>query len=312
MIRKICTVFALFLFAGTVIATPLTVTRILPSAGYKGSTIDVTLSVVCGIDKPNGVIIKEYVPFGWTIKSATPTAAINSTIGEIKWMFWGGDLENRTLSYTIQIPNSTGIAEFHGEFLYNDKDKNPITLNTSGAKIIDIIASQVVITVNRGLPGTVMVGNTFTAVLRVGVDLKGPNAPNGLIIKEYIPVGWDITTSTPASNSINASIGEIKWVITKPTGITNMTVYYTAKVPDTEAINGSRAFNGVFLYTFEDLDTSKDITGNAVVTVIPVPGDKDGDNKVGDFELLDFIEDWAQGGADDFALLSAIDVWASS
>lgn len=311
MIRRIFIVLALLLFAGTVIATPVTITRTLPSTVYKGLTLDVSLSVVLGADAPNGVIIKEYAPAGWTIKSTNPTATVNSSIGEIKWVLFGGDLRDRTLTYTLQVPNETGIAEFHGEFLYT-KDDNQITLNISGGNSISILNPELTITVNRLLPEPIMRGNTFTATLKVGVDAKGMQAPSGLIIKEYIPLGWNLTTSTPTANSFNFATGEIRWVITNPTGITNMTVYYTLRVPDTEVINSSKTFNGTFLYTFEDLDITKNITGNSVVTVKTVPGDDDGDNKIGDFELLDYITEYVQGKASDWDLLATINVWAKN
>ena len=40
------------------------------------------------------------------------------------------------------------------------------------------------------------------------------------------------------------------------------------------------------------------------------PADSDGDHVVGDFELLDYIDDWAAGQVGDFELLDAIDMWA--
>lgn len=47
------------------------------------------------------------------------------------------------------------------------------------------------------------------------------------------------------------------------------------------------------------------------VTICPVKGDTATcDGKVSDFELLDYISEWAKGNVDDFDLLSAIDKWA--
>ncbi len=44
--------------------------------------------------------------------------------------------------------------------------------------------------------------------------------------------------------------------------------------------------------------------------VIPHKYDTDQDWKIGDFELLAVIDDWAAGNLDDFGLLSMIDFWA--
>lgn len=41
------------------------------------------------------------------------------------------------------------------------------------------------------------------------------------------------------------------------------------------------------------------------------PGDTDGNLSVGDFELLDYIDLWAQGQVGDFELLDCIDLWAA-
>jgi len=56
-------------------------------------------------------------------------------------------------------------------------------------------------------------------------------------------------------------------------------------------------------------------TTTTSTTTLPIynciTGDKDCDSTVSDFELLDYIELWVQGGVEDFALLNAIDAWAS-
>ncbi|MCP4454091.1 MAG: BcpO-related WXXGXW repeat protein [Planctomycetes bacterium] len=41
------------------------------------------------------------------------------------------------------------------------------------------------------------------------------------------------------------------------------------------------------------------------------PGDKDGNMAIGDFELLDHIDQWASDQVGDFDLLDCIDLWAA-
>ena len=41
------------------------------------------------------------------------------------------------------------------------------------------------------------------------------------------------------------------------------------------------------------------------------PADKNRDGLIDDFELLDYIDKWAQGQVDDFVLLDTIDMWAA-
>jgi len=48
------------------------------------------------------------------------------------------------------------------------------------------------------------------------------------------------------------------------------------------------------------------------LTMMGLRGDFDGDGNVSDFELIDYVELWNQGEADDFDLLAAIDSWANS
>ncbi len=41
------------------------------------------------------------------------------------------------------------------------------------------------------------------------------------------------------------------------------------------------------------------------------PADTNGDHVIGDFELLDYIDLWANGQVEDFDLLDTIDLWAA-
>lgn len=38
------------------------------------------------------------------------------------------------------------------------------------------------------------------------------NPPNGLIVKEYIPEGWDLVDSMPVYRNFDPSSGEMKWL----------------------------------------------------------------------------------------------------
>jgi len=315
--REIGIVIAVILLSGMAVADSVTVTRDLPASGFQGGTADVTLSVVKGDNPPNSVIIYEYVPSGWSVTSADPSYdTYTPETGEIKWVLWGGAFITGDITYTAEIPaGASGTAEFSGQYLYNDPDTGePTTINISGETTMQIVVPQITITITRNLPDEVMKGNEFDVTLSVVIDTQGLEPPTGLIIHEFIPAGWNLTLANPTETDFNSVTGEIGWVLSDVEGLTDMTVAYSAEVPDDETVNATKTFSGNFSYNNGIEYVTGTIGGDSSLTVIAVPGDTDGDNKVGDFELLDFIAGWATGGEEapsDFDLLAAIDVWAS-
>lgn len=81
------------------------VERELPSTVSAGSHLDVTLNM--GVNESNlpaGVIITEIVPEGWAVTS-----------GEVKWVFNGLDVKDRTIEYTVLVPlDAEGKKSFEG------------------------------------------------------------------------------------------------------------------------------------------------------------------------------------------------------
>jgi len=309
--KKIWIVIVLFSLASEVTAEPVTVTRDLPAQATQGSTVDVNLEVVKGENPPSGVIISEYIPIGWTLVSSTLAySTFNSSTGEIKWVLFGSTFTSQTITYTLQVPsNATEIATFSGNYSYNVAPDTPVTFDIVGDTSLEIVVPTVTVTIDRNLPTTGMKGNEFTITLTITVDTHGLEVPNGLIIKEYIPLNWMVTSSDPGYSTFNPETGETVWLFYG--GITNSTVSYMVQIPGTETVGANKTFSGEFLYTSQDVEYTLNITGDTVITVISVPGDMDGDNDVSDFELLYLINEWASGEVNDFDLLRAIDVWAS-
>jgi len=310
--RHIELVIAVLMLSGMAVAETVTVTRDLPASGSPGEAISVTLSLVKGDNPPNAVIINEYVPSGWTVTSSDPSYDIyDSETGEIKWTIYGGAFVTKDITYTVEIPASaSGTAEFSGQYVYNHPDTgNATTVTTAGETNLEIAVSVINITITRNLPDGVMTGNDFDVTLSVVIDTQGLDAPSGLTIHEFIPVGWNLSSASPTQTDFNSTTGEIRWVIYDVGGLTDMSVNYTAAVPGDAT--GTGAFSGNFSYNNGVEYVTASIVGDSSAAVTSVPGDTDGDNEVSDFELLAYIDQWSSGEVGDFDLLSAIDAWSS-
>jgi len=288
-------------------STQVTVIRDLPACTPYGATVEVEIMVnVDEANTPNGLIVKEYVPSGWTVISSVPNHnGFNSSTGEIKWVFTGAGsgVVDRTIVYRMMMPadESSGNREFAGEISYNDPDGNLIMSDIGGEKAIKVgcihesdinedgkiddselldyidrwakeeaddfdlldaidiwaaeeqkglakassrssaLSDQVVGL--RDLPLTYLANSTISVSLDVDVDKS--NKPNGLIVKEYVPLGWTVISSVPDSNSFNSLTGEIKWVFINP-DVADVVITYQVRIPEGES--EAKTFNGQLLY----------------------------------------------------------------
>jgi hypothetical protein len=122
-----CVTLLLSLLNSSVFAQTVTGTRSLPATYTPGGTIEVTITIdVDEANVPNGVIVKEYIPDGWTPESATPNySSFDSSTGEIKWLLYGSDVKDRSITYTLSVPaGDCGVKTFDGELNYNDPANN--------------------------------------------------------------------------------------------------------------------------------------------------------------------------------------------
>ena len=101
------------------------VTRDLPDFYTPGATVTVTLTVnVDEANQPAGFILSETLPDNWTISSSTPTYKKTETAGSrttYKWLFYGSDVRDRTVTYTASVPSTAaGLLLFGGTVAYFD------------------------------------------------------------------------------------------------------------------------------------------------------------------------------------------------
>jgi len=164
--------------------------------------------------------------------------------------------------------------------------------------------------VTRDLESTATAGGTTTVTLTLTL---GDVPPNSVIIKDYAPIGWNVTASSPTHNSFNSATGEIKWML-YGTSLYAMNITYTVSVPSNAT--GTGTFTGELKYNDVDGDpVTQTITGDtsiAISTGCTMKGDTDCDGAVSDFELLTYVDLWVQGTVTDFDLLEAIDNWVNS
>ena len=149
--------------------------------------------------------------------------------------------------------------------------------------------------------------------LSIFVDVSDSNtAPDGLTVEENIPSGWNVSSASPAYTSYDQISGKIIWEFTGT--MSDTTINYTVYIPASETPGAERCLNGNMLYNDTD---GAPVTGSMVGDQCLTVGnpfnayDKDRDWVIGDFELLDSIEEWVDGNLGDFELLRLINFWAS-
>jgi len=128
-------IFSLFLIK--LFAQQATGTRELPDWYNPGGSVDVLLNI--DVDEgnvPNGLVVTETPPSGWTITSSNPP--YESVVdGTYKWVFYGGDVVDRNITYTVSVPStSSGEQYFSGKLKYNDNTGAPIEEDTGGDTVI--------------------------------------------------------------------------------------------------------------------------------------------------------------------------------
>jgi hypothetical protein len=118
-------------------------TRCLPSS-YTGAPNVITVTINLTVDQsnsPNGVIVTEYFPAGWTLVPGSDTPALAATVNDangvgVKWLLQGAGgqpLADTTIQYQLSYPaTESGTKTFTGDVKYNDAQGNPVQTATGG------------------------------------------------------------------------------------------------------------------------------------------------------------------------------------
>ena len=117
------------------LAEDLTCTRSLPERYFSPGTITVTLSLSLPEERPNGLIIKELLPWGWVIDHSAPLFdRFDPAAGEVKWLVMGSLPPEMVLTYEVIVPpgfemDETGIS---GKVLFIDAKRTQRQVDIGG------------------------------------------------------------------------------------------------------------------------------------------------------------------------------------
>ena len=138
----------------------------------------------------------------------------------------------------------------------------------------------------------------------VEIDLTvdhSDGAINELIIIEHIPIGWDVSNvDPPNSNAFDPSVGELEWVFVGG-DVISRTIKYEYSVPAGESIGSQKPFDGILSYNDPIfVEEQECIISNISQAIIGQtnPYDINNDGIIGNFELLDAIDCWADLNCD--------------
>ena len=115
MIKKLVLLPIVLLLLIPIASAQVTVERDLPDQVSCNEKFNVVLSIKIGENKPNGVIIVEHIPEGFSYVSSDPEGVFMEETKELKWVFYGAEVEDRTITYTLKAPSETKTATFDGE-----------------------------------------------------------------------------------------------------------------------------------------------------------------------------------------------------
>jgi len=235
-------------------------------------------------------------------------------------------------SYLYNNQTNTMLLRFNGTLIHDSLMNGPYLLkdlyiyhtgdpeksiylgnpyNTTAYSYTEFTGSKTLsATANRTLPDTALAGSRINVTIKL--DVNESNKLNSVIIKDYFPAGWNVTSSAPAANSI--ANGEIKWILYGDS-VSDQTISYILKIP--LDVIGYGTFSGEIIYNNEyGKPINVPIGGDSFITIqtenCSVKGDSNCDNKVSDFELLAYVDKWVKGEVGDFDLLDAINTWASA
>lgn len=146
--------------------------------------VDVLLDLEVGDQVPNGVIIVEKLPTGWTLDAATPPPSnLNTISGEVRWMFFGASVnDNLEIRYTTSGGNPA-TATITGDVRFNNPAGEPQSMAIGG----DEMCMPVVrCTGDCNVDGTVSINEIvqlITAALEGGADCIEPDqVPGGVTV----------------------------------------------------------------------------------------------------------------------------------
>jgi transcriptional regulator with XRE-family HTH domain len=107
----------------------------------------------------------------------------------------------------------------------------------------------------------------------------------GLIIKEHLPDGWSLVSSSPQVKSGKSATGEIKWLI--PSGTGNFRILYTVRVASNAQLQSQAIFRGSMVSHSDGLSQTEATGGDQNLVVAGIHwADTNGDSRIDDDEIM--------------------------
>ncbi len=105
MLKRACLILVLLVVSATVVsAEPVEVERILPESVNAGETVQVTLNMKFTGETPSGIIVTEFLPAGWKIKSSVPS--FTEFQDKVSWLLYGDKVKNSSIKYEVEVPEN--------------------------------------------------------------------------------------------------------------------------------------------------------------------------------------------------------------
>jgi hypothetical protein len=108
---------------------------------------------------------------------------------------------------------------------------------------------------------------------------------NGFILKERLPNGWELVTTTPTTATVEAPGSVVKWLITK--GADPVTVSYTARIPVTAPLRSQSNISGDVIFQLGGLNHTERTGGDDTIAIGAYHwADANGDGRIDDNEIM--------------------------
>lgn len=108
---------------------------------------------------------------------------------------------------------------------------------------------------------------------------------NGFILKEHLPPGWDLITTTPTTAIVESSGSVVKWLIARGTG--PVTISYTVRVGKTAVPRSTVRFTGEVIFRPAGINRTRNTNGDESIRIGDFHwADGNGDHRIDDNEIM--------------------------
>jgi hypothetical protein len=111
--------------------------------------------------------------------------------------------------------------------------------------LVFVVRSYADNTAERALPAFYVPGGTVDVTISVTTDAVNP--PNGIIVSESLPAGWQVIDAKPNYSTYRSEDNTYVWLVFTSGGVLPFSVGYTASVPSD--VEGLCEFSGMIKFS---------------------------------------------------------------